>query len=119
VPSRSGEGIGRRSRRIKSTRHNIPTPMTTTNTEPLKPDPKWVRINNAPYTSENHTADGSLDSPPRAYAQGFEDGAYALAAVLFEAMKENDLAAPLKLLLDYQSGRARPARGWIGESARP
>jgi hypothetical protein len=59
-----------------------------------------------------------IDFAPRAYAQGFEAGAYALAAVVTEKLKSGDLQGLVTLMGRYEQGAAHPARGWDQESVR-
>lgn len=84
--------------------------------EPLMPDPAWRQVNNSNYTSPNHG--GSLSHPPAAYAQGFEDGAFALARHLVKLYRQNRVDDVVNLLVRYENNAAHPAKGWSNEPVR-
>jgi hypothetical protein len=88
------------------------------NHEPLLPDPKWERINNAPWTSKSGISDGTIYHPPQAYAKGFEEGAYALAEKLLTLFVSSSSKDAYAILLEYKNRSAHPARGWQHEKLR-
>ena len=84
--------------------------------EPLRPDPLWRKYNNTGWSSKSGTV--SSDHPPKAYAYGFEDGARALAATVWELLKNKKEAEAYRLLMRYDNGVASPTRGWEHEPSR-
>ncbi len=98
--------------------------------EPLAPDPRWRRAqDNASYPWQTDTGSTSIHSPPQAYAQGFENGAYALANHLIRLLRKSDGSITgesvrlgtremIALLTEYNRGNAHPARGWEHEPKR-
>lgn len=86
-------------------------------TEPLKPDPNWKRINSPFWQSETGSAMLS-DHGPADYARGFEDGAFALADELLKIAEAGDLRELVSVLHRYNSRLAHPAKGWQHEPVR-
>ncbi len=94
--------------------------------EPLRPDPQWVYTPGAGWHSRRQG--GASIKSPADYAEGFEQGAYALADKLTELIAgpdtgtmrdaETRLRDALALLSTYDRGNAHPARGWEHEPKR-
>lgn len=85
---------------------------------PLAPEPRWTPDGTASAKFYRRTDGPSISDPPRAHARGFEEGAYALAHVLNEALARNDTESLVAILSAYRAGLAHPAAGWHNEPVR-
>jgi hypothetical protein len=84
--------------------------------QPLEQEPAWRAAPGGTFIRDNGPALPA--HPPSAYARGFEDGAYALAAKLNRMLVEGTTADFVELLGRYQAGIERPTHRWSREPKR-
>jgi hypothetical protein len=86
-------------------------------TEPLKPEPKWTDGGAAGwYDSTGRVTGGTF--VPRVYADGFEDGAFALGKQLYNLMAAGRMQDVFDILVKYNNDSANPIKGWATKPPR-
>ena len=84
---------------------------------PIKQEPEWRTIDDG-RTYFDDRGNKRLSHLPSAYAQGFEDGAFALAEHLWQMALSGSNEELVKTLHEYHVGRARPVAEWKHQPAR-
>lgn len=90
------------------------------NVEPLKPSPEWHHTPGAGWHDTTAVVSGRVGDPS-SYVKGFEDGAYALAALLYPlawSMDTEKREQALIILRQYHDGLAHPVKDWQHEPKR-
>ena len=96
--------------------HATPSPS-----EPLAPAPQWVHTPGAGWHDKTGRHPAPASSTAAAYAAGFEQGAFALAALLYPLAWSADAGKrehALRILRSYHDGLAHPVKGWPHELKR-
>lgn len=91
------------------------------NHEPLKPAPNWHFTSGAGWHDTTALVTRSHVDSPHSFVHGFEQGAYALAEVLYPLVwsaNPDKRKEAMKILHSYHDGLAHPVRDWQHEPKR-
>lgn len=89
--------------------------------DPLQPPPRWSHTPGAGWHDASALVTGSRVEHPPSFVQGYEQGAYALAAYLYARLQwdgERGLENVVATLRAYHRGSERPVKGWEHEPKR-
>lgn len=93
------------------------------NHEPLKPAPNWVHTSGTGAHDNTGAVTISTIASPESFVHGFEQGAYALAEVLYPLVAFGSLdrakqEEAFRILRAYHDGLARPVKDWKHQPLR-